>query len=147
MDSCPYSNEIEALHDGELPEARRAEVGTHFEACAACRSELADLQEMSQAMADLPLGHLSQIGRHRLHVRLDQAMESGIVRTAWMLSGLAASILVVGSLWLSQSQEVTQAAPPWVEVSMATTPLNREVSTPATEWYLAGAFSRVDENP
>lgn len=147
MDPCPEKSELDAFHDGELAGPRRAEVEKHLSECAACRVHLAELQELSRAMVGVEVGRLSQMGRHRLHARLDQAMESGIVRTAWMLSGLAASILVVGSLWLSQSHEVTQAAPPWVEVSMATTSLNREVSTPATEWYLAGAFNRVDENP
>ncbi len=147
MDGCPDKSELDAFHDGEMVEPRSSDVEKHLTQCADCRAHLAELRVLSQAMAGLDVGHLSQMGRHRLHARLDRAMESGIVRTAWMLSGLAASILVVGSLWLSQSHEVTQAAPPWIEVSMATTPLNREVSTPATEWYLAGAFNRVDESP
>jgi anti-sigma factor RsiW len=147
MDNCPYSNEIESLHDGELADPRRAEVEKHLVTCAACREQLADLQNLRKALTSMPMGRLSQIGRHRIHARIDQAMESGVIRTAWMLSGLAASILVVGSLWLTQTQDVTQTAPPWVEVSMVTTGLNREVATPAAEWYLAGAFNRADESP
>jgi hypothetical protein len=73
-------------------------------------------------------------------------MEGGLMRTAWMLSGLAASVLVAGSLWLANSQEAPQAAPPWVEVSAASTSLGRD-TTPAAEWYLAGTFSRMEETP
>lgn len=60
---------------------------------------------------------LSQIARHRLHRAVDDAMDQGLLRLGWGISGIAASVLVVGSLWLMKAQSTPEAAPPWVGVS------------------------------
>lgn len=147
MKRCSYSDKIEAYHDGELDAPGRLEVERHLAECAACAEELSELRGLSEAFAAVPDVHLSQMGRHRLRGRIDQVMTGGLMRTAWMLSGLAASVLVVGSLWLARAEQSPQAAPPWVEVAAVTAPLSRDSTTPAAEWYLAGAFSRAEEMP
>jgi hypothetical protein len=89
---------------------------------------------------------LSQISRYRLHRKIDQAMEQGLLRFAWTMSGIAASVLLVGSAWLMKVNDSAQAqipaeAPPWVSVSLASSrdPVVRDAASPAAQWYLADA--------
>lgn len=51
---CPGSEDLAALHDGELGEADRARVEAHVGACAACAGSLERLRRTSQLLAALP---------------------------------------------------------------------------------------------
>jgi anti-sigma factor RsiW len=145
MKNCEYEQKIEAYHDGELDADGRALVESHLALCAACAAHLNQLQAMSQLFATNELPRLSQISRHRLNRRVDAAMEQGLLRFAWAMSGIAASILLVGSAWLMHVDDAVQAAPaeapPWVSVSLSNSrdPVVRDAATPAAQWYLADA--------
>lgn len=53
---CPsVQDHLSAYLDAEVPEELRRELEAHLEACAACRAELALLQRLDLAFAELPL--------------------------------------------------------------------------------------------
>ena len=145
--TCDWEPKLHAYHDGELDAAGRAAVESHLATCADCTATLHGLQSLSAVFAGAPQLKLSQISRHRLHNRLDAAMERGLVRFAWSLSGVAAAVLLVGSFWLSHMKDPVQSAPPWVDAVVYAHPLGDSAETPAAQWYLADATTRSDDAP
>lgn len=146
--TCNQTEQLHAYHDGELSPAEAAAMGQHVQSCPACSAELTGLRELSKAFARVESPRLSQISRARLHRNLDAVIERGLVRFAWSLSGVAAAVLLVGSIWLAQSPEPVQAAPPWVDAVVYAHPLGNRAETPAAQWYLADATQRNgDETP
>src|SRR5947209_16914722 len=124
MNHCEYSDRIEAYHDGEIVGDARASLESHLASCDACTAELRQLQAMSTLLSAAPQPRLSQIALHRLHNRVDAAMDGGLRRLGWMMSGIAAGLLLVTSVWMTQIQAapaaapaIARAAPPWVGVS------------------------------
>ena len=149
--TCDQTAQLQAYHDGELPPDAVAAIEQHLPTCRACSDVLAQLQAMSAAFAMSPRAHLSQIARHRLHNEVDAAIERGLVRFAWSLSGIAAAILIGGSVWLLQMKEQPQssgaAPPPWVEAVVSARSTSDSAATPAAQWYLVDASSRSEELP
>jgi len=96
---------------------------------------------------------LSQIGLYRLHNRVDQAMEAGVLRIVRVLSAIAACVLVAGSAWLIRAREdravenTMPVAPPWADVVEASDSPSGAYSTPAAAWYLADDSARSDDSP
>ncbi len=153
IDHCPGGQELSRYQDGELPPDVRAEVAVHLAACAACRDVLAQLIEISRLFGASRNQQLSQIAKARLYRRMDAVLDGGFVRLAWTLSGLAASVLLIGSVWLMHAEDhaapLAAAPPPWVGVAYASDigQSQREPATPAAEWYLASSASTSDELP
>jgi anti-sigma factor RsiW len=155
--NCEFSQQLEAYHDGELPVDAHAAMQAHLLSCPACSQQLAELAAMSNLFATAPVPRLSQISQHRLHHKLTDEMDRGLVRLAWSLSAVAAGIMVVGSAWLMQLGNVpaagpvatVQAAPPWADVhaTAEAETVSREAATPVAQWYLADASSRTGELP
>jgi anti-sigma factor RsiW len=142
MNRCPTSDELSAYYDGRL-DGRRESIAGHIAECAACSLEIARLGALSGLLAAMARPQLSQIVRHRLHDKIDLAMERGLIRFGWSLSGIAASVLIVGSAWLmhvgSTVRQTAEAAPPWLGVA-TTTDTDAVVAnarTPAAAMYLA----------
>jgi len=157
MASCPTSQQLSAYHDGELDEALRLEIQRHLPTCAACNAELARLGALSALVAEAPGAKLSQIGLHRLHRRVEQAMEEGLMRFVRVLNTVAACVLIAGSAFLVMRsrqdrtvENTTPAAPPWVgvDVAEASDSSTGASTTPAAMWYLTDDSSRgVGNNP
>lgn len=141
---CTFEQQIQAYHDGELTAEQRAAAERHLAECRVCADRLAELEAMSRLFADAAAPRLSQIGMHRLHIRVAKEMDRGLVRLAGTLSGIAAGIMLIGSALLLHVQNaaaVPQAAPPWVGVSASaeTDTLAHDAGTPTAVWYLADA--------
>src|SRR5271163_2413992 len=100
MAACPFNEQISAFHDDEVDDAHRAEIQAHLRDCPSCAAELDRLQAMSRLLMAAPEMRLSQIGLHRLHRRVDQAMEEGLLRFVRVFNAIAACVLVAGSAWL-----------------------------------------------
>jgi hypothetical protein len=156
MSTCPNSQQISAYHDGELDAAARQEVGRHLSQCAACARELEDFGAMSGIFASAARPRLSQMSLYRIHNKADSVMDEGLVRTARMLSAIAACVLVTASaaLMLRGSQpaqnreELSTTAPPWVDIAVPSDrPSTVANSTPAAAWYLANIRNSTDEAP
>ena len=157
MAGCPTSDQLNAFHDGELDEARRVEIQGHLRLCGSCAAEIERLQALSRLVVEVaPAAKLSPIGLHRLHRRVDQAMEEGLFRLVRVLNAIAACVLIAGSAWLMMKTREVQtventapSAPPWVDVELAQTSDSPSgaASTPAAVWYLTGDSSRGDDSP
>ncbi len=155
MAGCPTSEQLSAFHDGELDEVRRAEIEEHLRRCGSCGAEMERLQAISRVVGAL-VAKLSPIGLHRLHRRVDQAMEEGLLRLVRVLNAMAACVLIAGSARLMMKtrqqqtvENIAPAAPPWIGVDVAETSDSSSgaANTPAAVWYLAGDSSRGDESP
>jgi anti-sigma factor RsiW len=156
MMNHPTEQQLSAYHDGELPAAEREALSAHLLLCKLCMDRIDQLKQISSMIAtSTPVG-MSQIALHRLHARLDEVMEPvwerGLIRWAWEVSGIAAAILVVGSIWLAMAGDPANASasvsvPPWVASRATADPVVGASATPAAEWYLVDARNSSDSNP
>jgi len=152
MNDCPSDQELSSYQDGELPSDRRAVVAAHLAVCAVCRDIVAGWTSISRLFTEAPHQRLSAIARARICRRMDEVTDRGFIRLAWTLSGLAASVLLVGSVGLARSENNAAPAaspPPWVAVAYASEmgQSQREPATPAAEYYLASSGGASDELP
>jgi anti-sigma factor RsiW len=156
MSECPFTPQVSAYHDGELDAARRTEMDRHLAQCSDCAAALEQLRSMSRWFSDAPSPRLSQISMRRVHQRVESVMDEPLVRTARILSAIAAAVLIVGSFWLVRAggmgrSTATQAisTPPWAGISASPDAETTMVSasTPAAQWYLADNSSRAEELP
>jgi anti-sigma factor RsiW len=156
MSDCTFSQQLGAYHDGELDAIRRGEVERHLAQCADCATALRQMQSMSGWLADAPAPHLSQISLRRVHRRVESVMDEGLLWTARVLSGIAAAVLIVGSIWLvhmggaprSTTAQVS-TTPPWAGIPASSDAEMTTIATntPAAQWYLAENSSRAEELP
>jgi hypothetical protein len=156
MSECPNSSRLSAYYDGELDEAGRGEVERHIRDCSACEVELGRLREMSRLLNTGKTPVLLPIAMHRLHKKVDEAMEEGMLRIMRVLNAIAACVLIAGSAWLMMRPRVATttverfapAAPPWVvPVGYTNDSPTGADSTPAAAFYLADDTSRNDDAP
>jgi anti-sigma factor RsiW len=171
--NCPTEQQLSAYHDGELTGDERAGIASdlgsdlashlasHLAWCQTCTLRLQQLRQMSASFGALPADGLSQIAWHRLHAKLDEVMERGLIRWAWEVSAIAAAILVVSSVWLTRLSDkhdrhgvgtsvaaaATAIVPPWVGAQAATDPAQVEAPSPAAMWYLADARNSSEVAP
>ena len=103
---CPYTGQIGAHLDGELPADERRAVEAHLAgpSCAACAREMGEVRSLKALFAAAEYPALAGGSVERLHDRAEWLFERGTLRIARLLSGIAACLLIAGSLWLSQSK-------------------------------------------
>jgi anti-sigma factor RsiW len=164
MNTHPTEQQLSAYHDGELSPIDRAEVARHLAWCEACILQLSQLKQMSGMLTAMSPDGLSQIAWHRLHAKLDEVLERGLVRWAWEVSAIAAAILLISSVCLMRISEptsttpavatatvtatVTAVVPPWVHAQASADPvLSEPATTPAQAWYLADARGSSETAP
>jgi anti-sigma factor RsiW len=107
MQDCPFHSQLSAFHDGEMDSDAAGRFAGHLAGCAQCMEELTSLQSISGLFASLPEGRMYPLELARLHQNLDNTVSSqtstaDFLRTAGMLSALAASILVISSVWIAE---------------------------------------------
>ena len=153
MSSCPFNDWLGAYRDGELKESLRAQTESHLKECPSCAAEMARLETLSGLLLASAPKPMLPIAIHRLHKKVEQAMEEKMLRIVRVLNAVAACVLIAGSAWLmNRPRQIPTvesgtgpAVPPWVDlVSDSSTGAN---STPATAWYLADDTSRSDDAP
>jgi anti-sigma factor RsiW len=155
MATCSFNDWVEAYRDDELDSTRRDQFQSHLPACGSCNAELAELAALSGWFAAAPVPRLSQFSMHRLHNQVSLVMEERLLGMARMVSGVAAAILLVCSVWLSHTNSAVGpsdggnntpaavVAEPWAgvsEVSDDSAPV-----TPAVDYYLAQSAQQNDE--
>jgi anti-sigma factor RsiW len=101
---CPYTGQIGAYLDGELPAEERRAIEAHLSSCAACAREVGEVRSLKALFAAAEYPALDGRATGRLHDQAEALFERGTLRIARVLSGLAACLLIAGSLWLSQSR-------------------------------------------
>jgi anti-sigma factor RsiW len=107
MSDCPLQFQVNAYHDGELDGDAARRFAEHLAGCQGCQEQLASLEAVSALFAALPQRQMYPIELGRLHQRLEsntarKTADSEFLRAAGFLSALAASILVISSVWLAE---------------------------------------------
>jgi anti-sigma factor RsiW len=126
METCPYSPQISAYHDGELTGEARRQLEEHLgSACPACAAELEQWRRLSSLIGSAPAPGLPEAAKQRLYQLAPTVREAGFIRLAEWTTALAASVLIAVSGWMMVNRP-QRAAPvadsgvsPWV-VTMAT---------------------------
>jgi len=114
MGVCEYSNQLGPYLDGELDAGQRTELEAHLRNCGDCDAELSELRGLSRLFAAATGPFLSSKAVARFHSRIseleddrDQAERAAyrILRITRIFTGIAACLLVAGSLWLVRSRQ------------------------------------------
>ena len=125
MNSCSNISLISAYHDDELDASRRAEVEGHLSACPQCAAELEQLKSLSLLIAARPkLPGLSNEANRRMHRHVEELTDRSVLRFAELLSGIAAAVILVATIWSAQPAKV--AAEPVVAWDRAAVMLEPE---------------------
>jgi hypothetical protein len=157
MATCSFSNLVEACRDDELDSTRRDQFQNHLPGCGSCNAELAELAALSGWFSAAPVPHFSQFSMHRLHSHISMVMEERLLGMARMVSGIAAAILLVCSVWLSHANTVVNSpenlggntpsavvAEPWAGVSDVSD--DSAPATPAADYYGLAQASQQQQN-
>jgi hypothetical protein len=155
MADCSFHPQINAYHDGELDGATARLVSEHLSTCAACREELAVVEGISRLFVAKTHSQMLPLELARLHQRLDGAADRGVgkrpaemdfLRTAGMLSALAASIMVISGVWLAEFPSRHAAA---LSPGVAVVPASDRISLPANipDWERTALRLRVEPLP
>jgi hypothetical protein len=110
MSHCDVQSQLSAYHDGELDCESADVVQAHLKICAPCRRELAELDKITRLFAGKRQTQMLPLELARLHLNLSpsaqqssgELAETEFLRTAKMLSALAASILIISFVWLTE---------------------------------------------
>jgi anti-sigma factor RsiW len=109
MDTCPYSLQLSAYHDGELSGERLRQLEQHLEsACPACRAEVGQWQRLSALLTSAPAPMLSAQAKQRLYRLAPVVREAGFIRIAEWTTALAASVLLAVSGWMVLNRQGPQ---------------------------------------
>lgn len=107
---CDFRLRLGAYHDGELSPGAAAQIEKHLPNCDACQSELEALRDLTALAGMIGAGGISPFGLQRIHQAIDAEPRFSILRIASILTGLAASALIIGAAWLWDTPQ-TQATP------------------------------------
>jgi anti-sigma factor RsiW len=111
MLECPFNSQLGAFYDRELDAQAAHQVSEHLAGCGACQEELAELRRVSGLFVAKSQAPMLPLELARLHQSLRQSdavgakarpEETDFLRTAGMLSALAASVLIISSVWLAE---------------------------------------------
>ena len=109
MDTCSYSMQLSAYHDGELSSSEREQLERHVAACPACAAELEQFRRLSALLDTAPRPRLSDESRRELYALAPQVEEAGYLRIAKWMTAMAASVMLAASVWVMSHQPGTQA--------------------------------------
>jgi len=148
---------LSAFHDGELPPAAQAGVELHLMTCSRCAAQLAELQATSRLFEPRPDRDLTADELQRIHTAVEDANAQHVWRIFTAITALAASVLIIGAVWLAEFSvpvqpagegTVTAVVEPWETVATTLRPTPAEMfeqgQEPATakatldEWMLQG---------
>jgi anti-sigma factor RsiW len=113
MSGCNFQPRLDAFFDGEMNAVDHATFRKHLENCSECSAALMQMERMSQVFAGMREQAAEDVQPDeisRLHAAVDREMQRSAFkvdrsfwRTAGLISGLAASVLIVASAWLSET--------------------------------------------
>jgi anti-sigma factor RsiW len=105
MNRCEFGEQLGPYVDDELDAPRRAALEAHLPACPPCAQDLAELRSLKQLFSAAASGAgafaFPEAVRRGLHEHVDSLTDLGLLRIGRALSGVAACVLVAGSLWLT----------------------------------------------
>ena len=145
MSDCQFQSRVAAYHDGELTAEGRRAVERHLAGCGACAAEVEWLRSVSQTLARRRGPDITPAETRRVHAAVDAASDNSapdsypisLYRAAGVLTALAASVLIVSCVWLSELPGPANPGRPQGGVAVA------EVSS----WERVAITLRVDPLP
>jgi anti-sigma factor RsiW len=175
MGVCEYSNQLSSYLDGELDASQRTALEAHLRDCGDCDVELSQLRGLSRLFATAAGPFLPATALGRFHNRISELEDEQehaertafrVLRFTRILTGVAACLLVAGSVWLVQSRQQARTGSPTkiVELIPSSTPAPwdaaiqpNETAAPSTDsvspadatadWMIGGLVSSVPLAP
>jgi anti-sigma factor RsiW len=118
MNECEHAQRLGAYHDGELVGAARAEIERHLRQCPACAAELQRLGRLSGLFSKAAAPPMPPAALRRLHKGIDAIPMADLKRVAEICGAIAASILLVCTIWLVKTRTAVDAIPVWETVAV-----------------------------
>lgn len=123
---CPWTDKIQALHDGELRGEQASLARAHVAECAACAEELRQLEALSGAIVGLKSiapPDEAAMQRWRAALRRQQAENLLLIRLSLRVTGVAAAIVIAAGAWLWTHSPPDSAPPlapaaPWEQTAL-----------------------------
>jgi anti-sigma factor RsiW len=103
MTACERARQLSAYYDGELPEDEQNAMRQHLLECPFCRQELRVLKATSGFLREGAKIPVPERLRARLHKPGRYVREVVVLRVARRLTAMAAAVLLVAGVWLSQT--------------------------------------------
>ena len=145
MRECEYVRQISAYCDGELPAEEIRRLEEHIRQCPSCTQELEQLKALSGLIGAVAVPELSPIALKRLHRAIVILPERTIVRTAEVFAAVAAAVLLVCSVWLSQMAAAQEGqsglGADWERIAMEPQPANivaADTGEQLAQWIIQG---------
>jgi anti-sigma factor RsiW len=111
MIECRQSQALGAYHDGELAAPSRAALEEHLGACPVCAAELERLEKMSRLIRAAERPEMPREVLDRLHRSVDLQPRITMLHVAEVCAAIAASILLVSTVWLWRVSAAREAGP------------------------------------
>jgi len=122
MIECQQAQRLSAYYDGEIPAPARAAFEEHLKGCPACAAELARLRRLSQWIRGAGRPEMSSRALERWHRSVDLQPKITVLHMAEVFAAVAASILLLSSVWLwriSGARDAPGPIPVWETVAVA----------------------------
>jgi len=129
MNECKQAERLGAYYDGELSGAARAEMERHVGQCPSCAAELKRLGRLSELFSAATAPKLPPAALRRFHDGIDTIPMADLRRVAEICGAIAASILLVCTVWLVRGRPAIDVIPVWETVAVA----RQEMPTAAPE--------------
>ena len=151
---CEHRYRVSALHDGELSAESALQMEQHVRSCARCMAELVEIQNVSRSFEGFANDALSLsllIQTHRAAAAFARERGLSVLKIAGVLTGLAASLLMIASIWLWEVPPasprtrpvIVNAAPQWERIAMTLDIGPPTGDTSASPGVTASAEARV----
>src|SRR5258706_4804707 len=105
MTECDFHPQLDAYHDRELNAEARQRFEEHLKECPTCSRELSAMRAISARIESALPHDIDATESSRIHAVVDRVADEQpeslpLLRTAGLLSALAASVLIIGGVWL-----------------------------------------------
>jgi len=112
--ACQWLARVAAYHDGEMDRASALAFEQHLNCCAPCSTELSELKRLSDSFSALAIRQMRATSVAGIHQAIDAVAQpqSSLLWIGGILSGLAASALIIAGAWLAEAPSPKAPATP-----------------------------------
>jgi anti-sigma factor RsiW len=141
MNPCSEDILIGPYHDDELDEQAALRIEKHLGSCGPCAAHLAELRRVSDRLSGVPLDAITPMEQMRIVRVVDglqlRLAERAMMRMAIGLAALAATLLIVTSLWLSGVRRGADAtAQNYKQVAVLLPPQSDQARSNLSHWMV-----------
>ena len=109
MAGCKHIHRMSVFYDGEVAEEEHRQLREHIQHCTECAREFEQLRIVSTFLAAAQMPQLSPGALRCFHQVVNGASERIVFRTARAFAVAAAALLLVGVVWLWQTNGAQDA--------------------------------------